>query len=93
MGFIQDLPKIQVIESNLVTIEKRETMKSMLIHKQIHKMLIQFSLVLGTLVSVILFIIPTSCTDIAGDGADSLFWEGVELPDQTSFHNPVWNLT
>ncbi|NMB72783.1 MAG: family 43 glycosylhydrolase [Bacteroidales bacterium] len=65
-------------------------MKSMLIHKQIHKMLIQFSLVLGTLVSVILFIIPTSCTDIAGDGADSLFWEGVELPDQTSFHNPVW---
>ncbi len=32
----------------------------------------------------------TSCTDMGGDGIDTVLWEGSVNPDNTSFHNPVW---
>lgn len=31
-----------------------------------------------------------SCTDIQGDGIDTVIWEGSQLPNETSFRNPVW---
>lgn len=31
----------------------------------------------------------TSCTDMGGDGVDSVIWNGSQNPDNTSFHNPV----
>ncbi len=40
-----------------------------------------------------LFTIQTtfiSCTDIAGDGVDSIFYPGSSLPLNTSYRNPVW---
>lgn len=45
---------------------------------------------------IYLFLIPVffspviSCTDIEGDGIDSVLWEGSRLPDETSYRNPVW---
>lgn len=32
----------------------------------------------------------TSCTDMGGDGIDTVTWEGSVNPDNSSFHNPVW---
>ena len=32
----------------------------------------------------------TSCTDMGGDGVDSVLWNGSSNPQNTSFHNPVW---
>lgn len=40
-----------------------------------------------------IFAIPgtfISCTDIAGDGIDSILYEGSTLPQSTSYRNPVW---
>lgn len=37
-----------------------------------------------------LLITTVSCTDVEGDGADSIWWEGVTLPDASSFRNPIW---
>ena len=31
-----------------------------------------------------------SCTDVGGDGIDSVLWEGSQNPENTSFRNPVW---
>lgn len=31
-----------------------------------------------------------SCTDMAGDGIDSIEWNGSQNPQNTSFRNPVW---
>jgi len=31
-----------------------------------------------------------SCTDMSGDGIDSVIWEGSRNPENTSFRNPVW---
>lgn len=31
-----------------------------------------------------------SCTDIAGDGIDSVYYTGSTLPQNTSYRNPVW---
>lgn len=31
-----------------------------------------------------------SCTDVAGDGIDSILYEGSTLPQSTSYRNPVW---
>jgi arabinan endo-1,5-alpha-L-arabinosidase len=42
-----------------------------------------------TLVSSLL-VTTLSCTDVEGDGADSIFWEGVTLPDDSGYRNPVW---
>ncbi len=41
------------------------------------------------LLSAILVPLP-SCTDIEGDGADTLYWEGVTLPEESSYRNPIW---
>lgn len=32
----------------------------------------------------------SSCTDMSGDGIDSILWEGSRNPENTSFRNPVW---
>lgn len=32
----------------------------------------------------------TSCTDVEGDGIDSVLWEGSTNPENTSYRNPVW---
>ena len=32
----------------------------------------------------------SSCTDMSGDGIDSVLWEGSRNPENTSFRNPVW---
>ncbi len=32
----------------------------------------------------------SSCTDMDGDGIDSVLWEGSRNPENTSFRNPVW---
>lgn len=34
--------------------------------------------------------IVTSCTDVSGDGIDSVIWEGSTNPENTSYRNPVW---
>lgn len=31
-----------------------------------------------------------SCTDLEGDGIDSIFYDGSTLPQTTSYRNPVW---
>ena len=31
-----------------------------------------------------------SCTDMGGDGIDSIVWNGSVNPENNSFHNPVW---
>ncbi len=31
-----------------------------------------------------------ACTDIAGDGMDTVVWEGSKLKEATSYRNPVW---
>ena len=31
-----------------------------------------------------------SCTDMGGDGVDSVLWEGSQNPENTSYRNPVW---
>ncbi len=31
-----------------------------------------------------------SCSDVGGDGIDSVLWEGSENPENISFRNPVW---
>jgi arabinan endo-1,5-alpha-L-arabinosidase len=37
-----------------------------------------------------LMMTQTSCTDIEGEGNDSIMWEGVSLPQESSYWNPVW---
>lgn len=32
----------------------------------------------------------SSCTDMDGDGVDSIVWQGSQNPENTSFRNPVW---
>ncbi|MBQ7494645.1 MAG: family 43 glycosylhydrolase [Bacteroidaceae bacterium] len=32
----------------------------------------------------------SSCTDMSGDGIDSVLWTGSRNPENTSFRNPVW---
>ncbi len=40
---------------------------------------------------VLLFPITfSSCTDVGGDGIDSVLWEGSVNPQNTSYRNPVW---
>lgn len=42
---------------------------------------------------IVLGSIPTtfiSCTDIMGDGVDSIYYPGTTLPQNTSYRNPVW---
>lgn len=31
-----------------------------------------------------------SCSDVEGDGIDSILWNGSTNPQNTSYHNPVW---
>ncbi|MBL7112287.1 MAG: family 43 glycosylhydrolase [Bacteroidales bacterium] len=37
-----------------------------------------------------IFAMLGSCTDIDGDGTDTDIWEGSDLPEATSYRNPVW---
>ncbi len=32
----------------------------------------------------------TGCTDMSGDGIDSIVWNGSTNPENTAFHSPVW---
>lgn len=32
----------------------------------------------------------TSCTDMGGDGIDSVLWQGSQNPENSNFHNPVF---
>lgn len=32
----------------------------------------------------------TSCTDMGGDGIDSVIWNGSQNPENTQYRNPVW---
>jgi hypothetical protein len=48
---------------------------------------------LFSLIIVILCVVPASfvsCTDIDGDGIDSIYYPGSTLPQNTSYRNPVW---
>ncbi|MBQ8046476.1 MAG: family 43 glycosylhydrolase [Prevotella sp.] len=40
--------------------------------------------------AIILLPISYSCTDVGGDGIDSVLWEGSKNPENTSYRNPVW---
>jgi arabinan endo-1,5-alpha-L-arabinosidase len=42
------------------------------------------------IISFSLMFSNTSCTEIDGDGTDSIMWEGVTLPQESSYWNPVW---
>lgn len=37
-----------------------------------------------------LLALPLSCTEIGGDGIDTVTWEGSALPEATNYQNPVW---
>ena len=41
-------------------------------------------------VLVVAQILLVSCTDIMGDGTESILYEGSTLPQNTNFRNPVW---
>ncbi|MFT3739948.1 MAG: family 43 glycosylhydrolase [Breznakibacter sp.] len=48
---------------------------------------------LAIIVAIGVFSIPvsfTSCTDVSGDGIDSLYYSGSTLPQNSSYRNPVW---
>lgn len=47
-------------------------------------------LVPAILAFYIMLVPVNSCTDIDGDGADSLDWKNSGLPEETSYRNPVW---
>jgi len=47
-------------------------------------------LIPAILVFYILLMPVNSCTDIEGDGADSLDWKSASLPEESSYRNPVW---
>jgi arabinan endo-1,5-alpha-L-arabinosidase len=42
------------------------------------------------LIIIALFPLVYSCTDITGDGMDTVIWNGSTLPEETSYRNPVW---
>lgn len=44
----------------------------------------------GLTLLIALLAVNTSCTDIEGEGNDSLIWEGASLPEESSYWNPVW---
>jgi len=44
----------------------------------------------GIMLFCILMASQISCTDIEGDGADSLYWLGANLPEESSYRNPIW---
>jgi len=37
-----------------------------------------------------LLALPMSCTDVDGDGIDTVIWNGSTLPEATNYQNPVW---
>lgn len=37
-----------------------------------------------------LLAVPMACTDVGGDGIDTVTWNGSTLPEATSYQNPVW---
>ncbi len=44
----------------------------------------------GTFLLFVITLPQMSCTDIEGDGADSLLWLGATLPEESSYRNPIW---
>jgi hypothetical protein len=43
-----------------------------------------------TLIVGLSLLFLNSCTDMSGDGIDTIIWEGSNNIESTSYHNPVW---
>jgi arabinan endo-1,5-alpha-L-arabinosidase len=67
------------------------TMKSFNMNKKNTILGLTFTGLFSGIILVSSLLISTvSCTDVEGDGADSLWWEGVTLPDESGYRNPIW---
>ena len=53
--------------------------------KKIFKLLL-FAISMGSFFNISM----SSCTDNAGDGIDSIQWNGSKNPENSSFRNPIW---
>lgn len=53
--------------------------------KKIFKLLL-FAISMGSFFNISM----SSCTDTAGDGIDSIQWNGSKNPENSSFRNPIW---